>query len=83
MNKCEFCDVEHDVMVPCIHLNGTSAGELAERYSRMVMFQHEQRCDKLNDVLKELNEIRDHVHRVIDFREEERARRRTQREEKK
>ena len=32
MSHCNTCDEEHDVIVPMIHLNGTSAADLLEGY---------------------------------------------------
>ena len=29
-NECEFCDVEHTVVVPCIHLNGSTPENLRD-----------------------------------------------------
>lgn len=41
--------------------------------ARLVMAQHERRCMDLNRILTELEEMRDHVQAVIDFKEQQRA----------
>lgn len=104
MAECEFCETTHKVMVPCVHLNGTSTASLLEDIqaaanavyeaiqrvvtaapngrdyyvyreqdaTQRVMNEHRSRLEKLNAVLFELMEMRDHVQSVLDFREAER-----------
>lgn len=101
---CPFCHVEHAVIVPTVHLNGTAAEDLHDQLQnalkalreaqRMLeraspngrdyypqgdsalvsaLQSHDRRWMQLDRVLREIEEQRDHVQAVLDFKAEQRA----------
>lgn len=99
---CPFCEIEHTIAVPTVHLNGTSAEELLKQLAtafeaattaiiglyhaapnnrdyyptkqeNQAQTEHTIRAKTLSAVRTELNEMRDHVQAVIDFKAAQKA----------
>ena len=102
---CPFCNATHRVIVPTVHLNGTSAEELRDQLQAAIealrtaqrmlvqaapngrdyypqgnsatetaMWRHACRYTDLNRMLSELEEQRDHVQAVLDYKAQHRIR---------